>query len=96
MKEIKNSVEKCFDCFEIDLLFKGLVNKGCLRGVNAYINSPNAIFANLGIDEDIYFDKKHHPTSYVPIESNILIVEYKDESSGFYHFAILNNDRTII
>ncbi|WP_268825771.1 hypothetical protein [Borreliella turdi] len=23
-------------------------------------------------------------------------MEYKDESSGFYHFAILNNDRTVI
>ncbi|WP_418456517.1 DUF261 family protein [Borreliella lusitaniae] len=94
--EIKNSVEKCLDCFEIDLLFRGLVQKGCLRGDNAYVNSPNAIFSNLGIGEDILFDKKHHPIHYVPTESDILIGKYSDESSGFYHFAILNNDLTVI
>ncbi len=97
VKEIKNSVEKCFDCFEIDLLFKGLVSKGCLRGDNAFINSPNAIFANLGIDEDIYFEEKHYPISFVPSESDILIGKYKDTSSSFYHFVILNSDlKTVI
>ncbi|ACK75336.1 DUF261 family protein [Borreliella burgdorferi] len=97
VKEIKNSVEKCFDCFEIDLLFKGLVSKGCLRGDNAFVNSPNAIFANLGIDEDIFFEEKHHPTSYIPSESDILIGKYKDTSSNFYHFVILNSDlKTVI
>ncbi|WPM06341.1 DUF261 family protein (plasmid) [Borreliella sinica] len=74
-------MEKCFDCFEIDLLFKGLVSKGYLRGDNAFVNSPNALFANLGIDEDIYFDEKHYPISYVPSESDILIAKYKDTSS---------------
>ncbi|PRR08282.1 DUF261 family protein [Borreliella burgdorferi] len=96
VKEIKNNVEKCFDCFEIDLLFKGLVSKGCLRGDNAFVNSPNAIFANLGIDEDIYFDEKHYPSSYVPLESDILIAKYKDESSSFYHFVIVANDRKTV
>ncbi|WP_434792937.1 DUF261 family protein (plasmid) [Borreliella burgdorferi] len=96
VKEIKNNVEKCFDCFEIDLLFKGLANKGCLREDNAYVNSPNGIFANLGIDEDIYFDEKHHPNSYVPEESDILIGKYKDENSGFYHFVIVKNNLSSI
>ncbi len=51
----------CFNCFEIDFLFKGLVNKGCLRGDNAYINSPNATFANLGIDEEFILTKNIIP-----------------------------------
>ncbi|WP_418909367.1 DUF261 family protein (plasmid) [Borreliella sinica] len=96
VKEIKNSVEKCFDCFEIDLLFKGLVSKGCLRGDNAFVNSPNAIFTNLGIDEDIYFDEKHYPISYVPSESDILIAKYKDTNSSLYHFVIVANDQKTV
>lgn len=96
VKEIKNGVEKCFDCFEIDLLFKGLVSKGCLRGDNAFVNSPNAIFANLGIDEDIFFDEKHYPSSYEPLESDILIAKYKDENSSFYHFVIVANDKKTV
>lgn len=96
VKEIKNGVEKCFDCFEIDLLFKGLVNKSCLRGDNAYVNSPNSIFVNLGIDEDIYFDEKHYPSSYVPEKSDILIGKFKDTNSSYYHFVLLDNDRSVI
>ncbi|WP_233709455.1 DUF261 family protein [Borreliella bavariensis] len=96
VKEIKNGIEKCFDCFEIDLLFKGLVNKSYLRGDNAYVNSPNSIFANLGIDEDIYFDEKHYPRSYVPEKSDILIGKFKDSNSSYYHFVPLDNDRCVI
>ncbi|WP_236840947.1 DUF261 family protein [Borreliella turdi] len=47
VKKIKNSVKKCFNYFEINLLFKGIVNKGCLRGDNAYVNSPNMFQQNL-------------------------------------------------
>ncbi|WP_029347110.1 MULTISPECIES: DUF261 family protein [Borreliella] len=96
VKEIKNNIEKCFDCFEVDLLFRALANKGCLRGDNAYVNSPNAIFANLGIDEDIYFDEKHFPASYVPKESDILIAKYKSLESNMYHFVIIDNDLTSV
>ncbi|SCW41209.1 Protein of unknown function, DUF261 [Borreliella japonica] len=63
VKEIKNKVEKCFDYFEIDLLLKGLVSKGCLRGDNAFVNSPNAIFANLGIDTKIFTLQSKYPSS---------------------------------
>ncbi|WP_210360959.1 DUF261 family protein [Borreliella garinii] len=92
VKEIKNNVEKCFDCAEVDLLFRALASKGCLRGDNAYVNSPNSIFANLGIDEDIYFDEKHYPISYIPKESDILIAKYKSLQSDMYHFVIIDND----
>lgn len=96
-KEIKNGVEKCFDCFEIDLLFKGLVSKGCLRGGDkALVNFPNARFANLGIDEDIYFYEKHYQSSYKPLKLDILIEKYKDENSSFYHFVIVANNRKYV
>ncbi|WP_418457395.1 DUF261 family protein [Borreliella andersonii] len=41
----------------IDLIFKKLAIKKCLREANAYINSPNSIFINLGIDEDFTLTK---------------------------------------
>ncbi|MBW6186631.1 DUF261 domain-containing protein [Pseudomonas aeruginosa] len=49
VKEIKERIEKCFDKYEVDLLFRSLSNAGCLRDANSYVLDPNLILRSLGI-----------------------------------------------
>ncbi|WP_330730609.1 DUF261 family protein [Borrelia turicatae] len=91
VKEIKDKVEKYFDKFEVDLLFKSLATTGCLRDVNSYVLDPNLIFKHLGVSEDIHYLNVHYsPTHYEPDNCDILVGKYKE--NDLYHFVILDND----
>ncbi|AHH11738.1 DUF261 family protein (plasmid) [Borrelia coriaceae] len=93
VKEIKDSIEKCFDKFEVNLLFKSLANAGCIKDANAYILSPNLIFKQLGVDRDIhYLDVHYSPADYKPNDCDILVGKYKDSNNDLYHFVIIDND----
>ncbi|WP_084538399.1 DUF261 family protein [Borrelia persica] len=98
VKEIKDKVEKYFDVFEIDLLFKSLANSGCLKDANSYVLDPNLILKNLGVSDDIHYINVHcEPANYEPDSRDILVGKYKDSESDFYHFVIVDNDlRSVI
>ncbi|WP_434757507.1 DUF261 family protein (plasmid) [Borrelia puertoricensis] len=91
VKEIKDKVEKYFDKFEVDLLFKSLATAGCLKDVNSYVLDPNLIFKHLGVSEDIHYLNVHYsPIHYEPDNCDILVGKYKE--NDLYHFVILDND----
>ncbi|WKC58519.1 DUF261 family protein [Borrelia sp. P9F1] len=91
VKEIKNRVGKCFNEFEVDLLYKSFASLGGLRAANSYVESPNLILASLGLDEYVCYQDKHYSADYAAEDADILIGQYKDESSSLYHFAVLGS-----
>ncbi|QMU99663.1 DUF261 family protein (plasmid) [Borrelia sp. A-FGy1] len=91
VKEIKDKVEKCFDKFEVDLLYKSFSNAGGLREQNSYVEDPDLILANLGLDEHLCYRSKHYEVSYKVEESDLVIGQYKDKESDMYHFVVLGD-----
>ncbi|UGQ16706.1 DUF261 family protein [Borrelia sp. RT5S] len=96
VKEIKDGVEKCFDKFEVDLLYKSLASLGSLRAQNSYVESPNLILACLGLDEHVCYKDKHHDVSYVAGDEDMLVGQYKDNESGLHHFVVLGSGREVV
>ncbi|ETZ17666.1 hypothetical protein BDCR2A_01410 [Borrelia duttonii CR2A] len=93
VKEIKDKIEKCFDKFEVDLIFKSLAAAGCVKDANSYVLDPNLMFKSLGIGDDIHYLNVHYsPTEYEPDSCDILIGKYRDSKSDLYHFVIVDND----
>ncbi|AHH06049.1 DUF261 family protein (plasmid) [Borrelia miyamotoi] len=93
VKEIKDRIEKCFDKFEVDLLFKSIASIGGLKDANSYVLDPNLILRSLGINSDLHYLSVHYsPDDYKPESCDILIGKYRDIGSGLYHFVIVDND----